>query len=85
MQQQALLGQQVRGFVDSEIGKYLLSRADERAEGALHQLAGVDPEDAPAIRRLQNEIRVADHFREFLLDAVDRGDDAMALLETNEA
>lgn len=77
----ALLGEQVRGFVVSEIGTYLLRRADERAQQAMTMLGSVDPEKPIEIRKLQNEIRVADLFREFLSDAVEQGDDAMATLD----
>lgn len=66
-------GFQVEAFIMSDIGKYLISRADEQVESAVQRLKQADAEDPKAIRFLQNEIVVAESIQYWLADAIKAG------------
>lgn len=66
-------GMEVEAFVQSRLGRYLIGRADEEAADALEALKHVDPEDAKAIRELQNRIYRVESINYWLADAVTAG------------
>lgn len=77
----AVFGVQVQNFMDSEIGAYIMNRADEYAQEAMEELTKVDPEDPRAIRSLQNRIHVADLIATWLREAVSLGEQAQEHLK----
>ena len=79
--QQAILGKQIEEFFSSDVGKYLLRRADIDREDALLELARCDPEDAKAIRGLQNKVLVSEKVRGWLEQAVLRGLQAIEIID----
>lgn len=72
----AVLGAQVRQFMESDIGVYLMQRADDYAQEAIDRLTRVDPEDPKTIRVLQNQIAVADLIASWLKEATAVGQQA---------
>jgi hypothetical protein len=75
------LGAAVETFLGGQIGRYLIQRAEtERAE-ALEALKDVNPEDAAAVRALQNRVRVVDTVQQWLADTISQAAAAFARLE----
>lgn len=83
-QRTALLGEQVKRFIEADVGKYLLQRADALAESARTKLSTADPENPKLIREYQNEISIASHFVIWLEQAIDRGEVAIHNLESKK-
>jgi len=73
-------GMEVEAFLQSDIGRYLVKRADGEVEAAVEALKEADPEDAKSIRGLQNTIRVAESIQYWLADAIQSGMNAQAEL-----
>jgi hypothetical protein len=71
-----ILGRQVTEFLSSDVGAYLMQRADDFAQEAIDALTRVDPEDPKAIRVLQNKIAVADLIASWLREAEAQGEQA---------
>lgn len=76
LKQQIDFGFQVQAFLRGEVGQYLIKRAEDQVEAAVEQLKRVDPEDAKAVRAIQNEITVAESFQYWLADAITAGENA---------
>lgn len=80
----AVFGKQVEEFLKTDIGKYLVSRAEEEVEIAARQLKRVAPWRTTKIRALQNQILTAERFQMWLGNAVADGHQALNLLENEE-
>lgn len=76
LKQQIDFGFQVEAFLRSEIGQYLVKRAEDQISAAVEQLKVADPEDAKAVRAIQNEIKVAESLQYWLADAITAGENA---------
>ena len=74
---EAELGNEARKFVESELGKAMLDRADQRLKSAQELLETVDPTDEKKIRDLQNQAQNARNFGEWIFDLIDKGENAM--------
>lgn len=70
---QVRFGIEVESFVNTEIGKYLLSRADMEVESAVEKLKTADPDASKQIRDLQNQIYRAESINRWLAEAVQDG------------
>jgi hypothetical protein len=77
----AVFGEQVEQFLESDIGKYLLARAEEQREVALLRLTKANPWRRSYIQRCQNEVKVVDMFQQWLADSILEGKAALAVLE----
>lgn len=73
---QIAFGLDVKVFMESPIGRYLAMRANSNIETALDAMRSVDPEDPKAIRILQNEIKCAENFLQWMGEAVTEGENA---------
>lgn len=80
----AALGEQVKSFLVSDVGRYILSKSFEEAETALVDLVGCSPTDAEGIRRLQNIVQRSDSLKSWLEGAVTDGLNALNILEERE-
>jgi hypothetical protein len=69
----AILGKQAEMFVNSDIGKYLLARAEEKSRICYDQLKKVAPWRQKRIRDLQNEIWKCESFRTWILESINEG------------
>lgn len=63
----------VEEFLNSEVGKYLVSRAERERETALTALLTADPEDKRKVIELQFQGRLPDLVMKWLADAVTSG------------
>lgn len=78
------LGFQAEAFVQSDIGRYLVRRAEAQVDEAVEALKGADPEDAKTIRALQNTIAVAESIQYWLADVIQQGENAQQQLHEGE-
>lgn len=69
----AILGKQADMFVRSDVGQYLLARAEESCRLSYEGLKKVSPWRTRRIKDLQNEIWKCESFRKWLMDAINEG------------
>lgn len=81
-----LIGDDARRFLDGDVGRTVLGMAQQEKEGALLELATVDPDDTKRIRYLQNVIWRVDSFASWLAELIERGAQVEKILlhEANE-
>jgi ABC-type Zn2+ transport system substrate-binding protein/surface adhesin len=75
---QALIGDEAKKFLESDFGKCLIGMANQEADAALQQLADVDPDDAKAVRKLQNRVWLGRQFEAFVQELITEGNNALA-------
>lgn len=83
----AALGVEVASFLRTPIGEYIQERATRERHQALEALATAHYTDAARIQRLQNDARIPELLLQWLADAINQGDIALAQLhelEVNE-
>lgn len=81
---QVEFGIEVQAFLGAPIGQYLLNCIEADRKQALEALADVDPEDAKAIRTLQNTITCVDAVGRWLGNAITAGEAAQKQLEQGD-
>lgn len=82
----ANLGIQAKAFMKSNIGKYLESKINDQVFSGLNNLKLADPFDSKEIQKIQNDIKVAEMIKFFLLQAIQEGYNAQQRLdEGNES
>lgn len=77
-------GMDVEKFMGSTLGKYLKAKAQADIANAQDALLTVDPEDARAVRKLQNDAAIASNFLLWLGQAVTAGEIAQRELESRD-
>lgn len=77
-QRDAVLGEQIKNLLTSDVGEYLLQRIEQFCNEGIKELVRADAEDPTAIRNAQNKVMVADQIKNFLAQGIERGDMAMA-------
>jgi len=80
----ATFGRQVEDFLGSDIGKYLVGRAEQEADEAMEKLKCVAPWRRTRIRDLQAQIWRAESFQRWLGNAIVEGQQALGMLEDND-
>lgn len=78
---EAILGKDAEEFLNSELGRYMVARAEMEAKEAIDQLKRVLPWRKRKITELQNKIWLAESFNDYLLELVIAGKQAMTALE----
>ena len=78
---EAELGEEARHFLESDLGKCLLGMAQQEIALAQEALERVDPANAEAVRKLQNQAQLGRQFEKWLLELVDRGDTAIKVFK----
>ena len=69
----AMIGTQVELFLSSDVGRYLVGRAEMEEKAAILELVDAKPNDFHANREIRNRIAVVHMFRDWLADAVQSG------------
>ena len=69
----ASIGFSLQELESSDAGKYLWGKAEAMERAAELEFRSIDPEDTKEVRRLQNEIKVADMFRKFMTEGIESG------------
>lgn len=75
------LGEEARGFLESNLCKKMLEMADDEAGAAMHRLATVNPQDVQEILKLQNQVRFGQSFASWLINFVKDADAALAAFQ----
>lgn len=78
---EAMLGEDAKEFLASDVGRYLIGRAEQEAEEAADKLKRISPWRRRRITELQNEIWRAESVRGWLIEMVKAGDSATHALE----
>lgn len=81
---QGQLGLQVEAFLNSDVGAYLLARAEQETHKLIEALKTVNPSSPVEILRLQEGIKRSESFKEWLVEAVENGLKATEVLEQRE-
>lgn len=63
-------GIEVERFLSSEVGRYLITKAEQDREKAIAEFSLADPHNATEIVRLQSEMATPDKVAKWLADAV---------------
>lgn len=82
--QTAMLGEQFRTFLTSQVGRMLHTRAIKEVEEAKLELLQCDPTTDDGVReilRLQRKADIADSFMRWCADAISDGEEAYAQME----
>jgi uncharacterized protein YbjT (DUF2867 family) len=82
---EAILGRDAEEFLASELGRYLVGRAEQEEREAVEQLARVSSWRRRRIRELQDDIWRARSVRQWLAEMVSAGRAAEPLLEQMRA
>ena len=75
------LGLEVEVFLGTKVGEYLLGCCKQDRDEALERLAVVDPEDAKAIREIQQQLQVCQMIPAYLHEIVIRSRQAEEALK----
>lgn len=78
------LGLDMAAFVKSDVGRYLLTKAEEERTDALADLVDTSPADPEQIRALQSIIKRADSLLYWIQDAIQSGKNAEMQLDPRE-
>jgi len=81
----AEIGDEARKFLESDLGKYVLGVAEQDALLALEKLGEIDPSNIEQIRAAQNEVKLARSFKQWLLEALHDGEQAMQIFKQQES
>lgn len=81
----ARFGVEVERFIHSDIGKYLIDRAEMDREKAVKDFKTVDVTNTGEITRIQNELNTPDRIVAWLTDAIQSGYAAHDALRASEA
>lgn len=81
---QAVLGKEVESFMASDVGKYILARADEEYQSGVCVLKHCSAMDTMTIQEAQNKVWRAESLRQWLEEAVISGLKAHEILEERE-
>lgn len=82
--QQIDLGFQAEAFLLSDLGRYLVKRAEDEVEAAVEQLKRAAPDNPVEIRAIQHKIHVAEAIQYWLADAIQAGQNAQQQLHDQE-
>ena len=80
----AVLGEQVDAFIRSDVGKYVLDKANRELEVSLTELRKVDPYDSKLVQKFQNEVWRAENLVTWLAESIQAGLKAKDILEERE-
>jgi hypothetical protein len=69
----AVFGERVSQFLKTDVGQYLIDRADDERDAAVEAIKIVNPASINDVMRLQNRIWLMEQFKTWLADAVVAG------------
>lgn len=74
---QVIIGNDAEEFVDSELGRTVLGMAKQDIETAVMAFDEADATDQKAIAKIQQDLRVARRFEQYLAELIQRGREAL--------
>jgi len=81
LQAEILLGDDADQFFRSDLGKYVLGRAQQEVDEATEKMKRVDPENVSQIRALQHIIQVAESVPRWLNEVLVAGRQAIEVVQ----
>ena len=78
---EAILGKDAEEFLNTELGRYLIGRAEQEAADALYQLKSVYSWRRKKIQELQNKVWRAESVQQWIADLIISGRQAMETLD----
>ncbi len=75
------IGLDAQQFLGTNIGRYLIERAEGEVAAAIDQLKVIDPDDRAGIQKLQNQIWRAESIQFWLADLIQEGTNAEETLQ----
>jgi hypothetical protein len=79
------VGIEAEAFLNTAVGKYLVSVAEQEIAAALEKLKTVDPMDTGTVRRLQSEVWRAESVQTWLAELIQAGWNAEVLIQQQNA
>lgn len=79
---EAMLGKDAEEFIGSDLGRYMIGRAEQEEREAMDLLTKVWPWRRRRIQELQNRIWRTQQFKAWMVELVQIGRQAMDQLET---
>jgi len=76
-----ILGNQADEFFKSDIGRYVIERANESTRNAVEQLKEIDPSDAKAVNKIQLELKGAENALTWINEMIINGRSAYQQIE----
>lgn len=76
------LGAAATAFLKSELGQYVIKRADREKDNALNELLTIDPTDAVKIREAQNKAMVCQTAISWMITAINEGNASGLILQS---
>ena len=76
---EAELGEEARRFLESDLGKAVMGMAEQNVELARIRLGEIDPDDRKLLITLQNEIKLGERFKQYVLELFQNGEQAKAI------
>jgi hypothetical protein len=73
----AELGDEAKRFMESDLGKCLIGMAQQEVALAQEALERVNPTDTDKIRGLQTQAKLGRYFEQWLLELLDKGENAL--------
>lgn len=77
----AVFGKEVEQFLNSSVGRYMISRAHSEVSEAFELLKKCDPKDGKTVQHLQNQVWKAESINQWLSDAVTDGLAAINIID----
>ena len=81
LEAEALMGDEARRFLDGDLGKVLKGIAEQEVKKAILEFEEIDLTEEKKVRDLQNRIWRASRFTGWMEELVERGDEALRVLQ----
>ena len=81
----ATLGTEAEAFLQGPLGKHLIEKAERQIEAGYQALAAADPFDTARIVAIQSQIRVAQAVPQWMVEAINEGQNALAQIHERES
>jgi hypothetical protein len=72
-QAQVVIGGEAEDFLESELGQVVLGMAKQDLEAAIIAFDEADATDQRRVLAIQQDVRVARKFKQYLVELIDRG------------
>ena len=82
---EAEVGEAAQALLDSDLGKVLIGMAKQEVALAQEQLATVTPTDVDKIRELQTQAWRGSTFEQWLIELVNKGENALQIYKQQKA
>lgn len=84
LQAEAILGRDAEEFLKTDLGRYIIERAEEEEKLAIHELTTVWPWRKRRIQQLQNQVWRAQNLKGWFADLIVSGRQAIQTLDADE-